>query len=420
MFKEIVEFVRKAASSGAKLFTWPNRYQSEQLHATHALSGAYVTPEKSLQCSAVAASVRLLSETTAALPLHVYRQTGRSKALAADHPAYNLLHSQPNNFMTSFVFFQLAIAHVLLHGNSYSFIERDADGQPLALWPLRPEGMLVEAVDGQIRYRYMYGGTRAEFGFNEILHFKGLTLDGLMGLSVISMAREGIGLSLAQENHGAAIFRNNARPGGLLINGSPNKMSDAVQQELRESWQKGQGGMSQGKTAILFGADWKYQSMSMSSVDAQYLESRHFSVIEIARWFRVPPTLIGDMTRVSYASSESEMQLFAMHSLVPLCSNIEAELNAKLLPVGTPFFAKFDVNSIIRGDQSSRYTAYAQGLTAGFLSVADVRQAEGLEYIPGTDGLNRPANMLPHQQLPAEVAPVEAQQAEENSDGIAA
>jgi HK97 family phage portal protein len=120
-------------------------------------------------------------------------------------------------------------------------------------------------------------------------------------------------------------------------------------------------------------------------------------VLEIARWFRVPPTMIGDMTRVSYSSSESEMQLFAMHSLVPWCANFEAEMNAKLLPDRTQFYIHFDVNSIVRGDQQSRYTAYSQGLTAGFLTVADVRDAEGLPYIPGTEKLNRPANMVPHE-----------------------
>ena len=140
----------------------------------------------------------------------------------------------------------------------------------------------------------------------------------------------------------------------------------------------------------------KIEPVGFSSEDSQFLQSRHFSVIEIARWFRVPPTMVGDMTRVSYSSSESEMQLFAMHSLVPWCVNFEAEMNAKLLPDRTQFYVSFDVNSIIRGDQQSRYTAYSLGLNAGFLTVADVRSAEGLPYIAGTEILNRPANLVPN------------------------
>ncbi len=154
--------------------------------------------------------------------------------------------------------------------------------------------------------------------------------------------------------------------------------------------------MNAGKTVLLEGG-MTVEPVGFTSEDSQFLESRQFSVIEIARWFRVPPTMIGDMTRVSYSSSESEMQLFAMHSLVPWCASLEAEMNLKFLPDRTQFYVKFDVNSIVRGDQQSRYTAYSQGLTAGFLTVADVRQAEGLPFIDGTDKLNRPANMVPYE-----------------------
>jgi HK97 family phage portal protein len=175
----------------------------------------------------------------------------------------------------------------------------------------------------------------------------------------------------------------------------PGFLDERVRINYGESFAKSMGGaLNAGKTVILEGG-MKLEPVGFTSEDAQFLESRHFSVIEIARWFRVPPTMVGDMTRVSYSSSESEMQLFAMHSLVPWCANFEAEINAKLLPERTQFYVKFDVNSIIRGDQISRYTAYSQGLNAGFLTVADVRQAEGLPHIEGTEILNRPANLVP-------------------------
>jgi HK97 family phage portal protein len=392
MFKEISEFVRKSA---AKIFTWPNRYLIERTGPTHTVAGPHITPENSMGCSAVAACVRLLSETIAALPLHVYRTQDKSKSIATDHPIYSLIHSSPNDFQTSFTWIQQAVTHCLLHGNFYALIERDSSGNPKALWPLNPYGMIVEAVDGTVRYRYAYGGQRNEFAFADILHFKGPTMNGLVGQSILGMARQGIGLSVAQEDHAASLFRNNARPG--IVVQFPSFLTPEQRQQYEESFSKKfAGALNSGRTVILEGG-MTIQPVGFSSEDAQFLESRHFSVIEIARWFRVPPTMIGDMTRVSYSSSESEMQLFAMHSLVPWCASLEAEMNAKLLPDRTQFYCKFDVNSIVRGDQQSRYTAYSQGLTAGFLTVADVRDAEGLPYIPGTEALNRPANMVPHE-----------------------
>ena len=400
MLKEFAQYVRKSA---ARIFTWPNRYRTAEPGPGWTTAGPHVTPHNSLGCSSVAACVRLLSETIAALPLHVYRDDGKSKTIETGHPIYDLIHSKPNEFQTSFSWVQQAITHCLLHGNFYALIERDSSGQPVGLWPLNPYGVIVEAVDGEVRYRYAYGGVRGDLSFEEVLHFEGLTLDGLVGLSVIQMAREGMGLSIAQETHAASLFRNNARPG--LVVQFPQFLTEMQRSAYESSFaNKFAGALNSGKAVILEGG-MTIAPVGFTSEDAQFLESRQFSVIEIARWFRVPPTMIGDMTRVSYSSSESEMQLFAMHSLVPWCANLEAEMNSKLLPERTQFYVKFDVNSIVRGDQQSRYTSYSQGLTAGFLTVADVRAAEGLPYIAGTEALNRPANMVP--QGEATNAPVQ-------------
>ena len=354
-----------------------------------------MTPEIALTCSTVAACVRLLSDTMASLPLHVYRDLGQSKVVAAEHPLYDVLHSAPNDLQTSFTWMQQAMTQCLIHGNFYAVIERDSSGNPINLWPLNPYGVTLEAVDGTIRYRYFYGGQKDVYSFRDILHLKGLTLDGLIGLSVVHMAREGIGLALAQDRHASSMFRNNARLGTVIT--YPGVLKTDQREQIRESFEKKfAGALNAGKAIVLEGG-MTLDTVGMSSEDAQFLQTRQFSVVEIARWFRVPPTMVGDMTRVSYSSSESELQLFAMHSLVPWCSNFEAEFNKKLFPERTQFFTKFDVNSIVRGDQQSRYSAYSQGLTAGFLTVADVRQAENLPFIAGTDRLNRPANMIPHE-----------------------
>jgi HK97 family phage portal protein len=402
MVKEFAQFIRKTA---AQMFTWPSRYRTERLGPVGTVAGQTVTPESALTCSTVAACVRLLSETMASLPLHVYRDLGNSKVIAEEHPVYDVLHTSPNDFQTSYTWMQEAMTHCLLHGNFFAFIERDASGNPAKLWPLHPQGILLEAVNGTVRYQYYYGGERSVFNYTDILHLKGLSLDGLMGLSVIHMAREGIGLALAQDRHASAMFRNNARLGTVIT--MPGFLKGEQRENIRESFEsKFAGVLNSGKAFVLEGG-MTVEQVGMSSEDAQFLQSRQFSVVEIARWFRVPPTMVGDMTRVSYSSSESEMQLFAMHSLVPWCANFEAEFNKKLFPDRTQFFAKFDVNSIVRGDLQSRYSAYSQGLTAGFLTVADVRLAENLPFIDGTDKLNRPANMMPHTgETNADVQPV--------------
>ena len=379
----------------ARVFTWPNRYRTELPLFAPTTAGELVTPERALSVSAVAACVRLLSETTAALPLHVYRDLGNSRLIEGGHPLYNLIHSQPNEFMSSFTFFQTAIMHILLHGNHYSVIERDGAGNPVNLWPLRPEGVTVEVRDGNVEYRYYFGGQRSTYDFRDILHFKGPSLDGIVGMSIVGMARQGIGLALAQDAHAGSLMRNNARLGTVIT--VPGSLRSDQLSDMREDFaKKFAGAMNAGKAVVMYDG-MTIQTVGMSSQDAQFIESRQFSVVEIARWFRVPPTLIGDMTRVSYSSSESEMQLFCTQSIAPLCASIEAELNFKLLPSRTQFLARFDINKLVRGDQQSRYTAYSQGLNAGFLTVADVRLAEDLPFIEGTDKLNRPANLVPHE-----------------------
>lgn len=390
MLKEAFQTVRKSL---AQLLTFPSRWTGQASNSGETLSGQYVSPDTALTVSTVCACVRLLSEIVAALPLHVYRDLGKSKAIEENHALSNLLHWKPNDFQTRFAFFQLAVTHVLLHGNFYAVIERNGAGEPVNLWPLNPDGVTIEVADGTIRYRYYWGAQREVYNFADVLHFRGLSVDGLTGLSVIHLAREGIGLALAQDGHASSLFRNQARP--ALAVTVDQTLTAQQREQMRDAMQKFTGALNSGKTFVLE-AGMDVKQIGFSSQDAQFLESRQFTAIEIARWFRVPPTMVGDQTRVSYSSSESELQLFSIHSLVPLCANLEAEMNLKLFPERTQFFAKFDINSIVRGDQQARYTAYSQGLTAGFLTVADVRSWENLPFIEGTDKLLAPVNMAPH------------------------
>ena len=371
----------------------PARWLRDTLGVEETHSGVEVSPEGSLSCSTVAACVRLLSESVASLPLHVYRRDGERSEKATDHAVYTVLHDSPNDYQTAFMWRSQAMMHVLLRGNSYSLIERTSDGSVGALWPIPPTAITVEVADGRLVYHHFGAGERRTYEPGDILHFRGPSIDGVTGLSIVGMARQGIGLALAQDRYGASMFKNRARPG--LVVKSPQMLGPEARADAREWLKSFEGAINAGKSFVLEGG-WDIATVGFSAEDAQYLESRQFAVQEICRWFRVPPHLVGDPTRLAYASSETEMLAFVSHTLRPWLVNLEGEMNSKLFR-RRAHFAEFDTNGLARGDQASRYESYSKGLAAGFLTVADVRRWENLPELPGTDELMRPANMLPSQ-----------------------
>lgn len=372
----------------------PEKWLKEVFGVEETWSGAEVSPETAMQISAVAACVRLLSESVASLPLFVYRRTAEDKLKAPDHGLYWVLHDRPNRFQTSFKWREQLLNHVLMNGNHYSLIERDSAGAVRALWPVDPATMIPVVVGGDLVYQHWANGKRQVYAFEDVLHVKGPTLDGITGLSIVRMARQGIGLATAQEQHGASLFRNRARP-GLLVKPAANLGDESTAKMRKWFDEQFAGAMNSGKTVVLPLAGMDVTPVGFSAEDAQFLQSRQFSVQEIARWFRVPPHLIGDPTRLAYASSETEMNAFLTHTLAPWLANLEAEFNLKLLPDRTQFFVEFDANGMARGDLAARYSAYSQGLAAGFLTVGDVRRRENLPHLPDTDKLLQPANMMP-------------------------
>lgn len=366
----------------------PPRWFREALGVEMTHAGVEVSPDTAMTSATVAACVRLLSESIASLPLFVLRRTGESKLKAPEHPAYRLLHDRPNVYQTSYTWRQTAMSQVLLHGNAYALIERGANGEPLALWPLDPARVLVRAEGGEIRYE-VPGPLKLIVPFADMLHFKGPSLNGITGESIISMARQGIGLDLALGQHGASLFKNGARPG--LILKTQGRLSESVRASTEEWLKRFSGSLNSGKTVLLEGG-FDVERPGYSNQDSEYILSRNFTVQEVARWFRIPPHMIGDPTRLAYASSESEMNAFLTHTLRPWLVNLEAEINFKLFGDDPQHFAEFDSNGVARGDQAARYSAYETGLNSGFLTVADVRRWENLPEIPGTDQLLPPAS----------------------------
>ena len=368
-------------------------------------SGKQVTERSAMQMTAVYACVRILAEAIAGLPVHLYRYTengGKEKAI--DHPLYTILHDEPNPEMSSFVFRETLMTHLLLWGNAYAQIIRNGKGEVVALYPLMPNKMTVDRDEhGQLYYSYQRSNDEAipESGKvilkpSDVLHIPGLGFDGLVGYSPIAMAKNAIGMAIACEEYGAKFYANGASPGGVLEH--PGTIKDP--QKVREAWQSQFGGsQNSGKVAVLE-EGMKYTPISISPNEAQFLETRKFQINEIARIFRVPPHMVGDLEKSSFSNIEQMSLEFVKYTLDPWVVRWEQALTRTLLPPDekATYFIKYNVEGLLRGDYQSRMNGYATARQNGWMSANDIRELENLDRIPAEEGgdlylIN--GNMLP-------------------------
>lgn len=359
-------------------------------------SGKKVNERSAMQMTAVYACVRILSESIASLPVHLYQyESEGNKAKAVKHPLYRILHDEPNPEMTSFVFRETLMTHLLLWGNAYSQIIRNGKGEVIGLYPLMPNRMTVDRdSNGQIIYQYQMQDSDAHTGKSgsvtlrpsEVLHVPGLGFDGLVGYSPIAMAKNAIGLSIATEEYGAKFFANGATPGGILEFPGTVKNPESI----RESWNQGFSGSNAHKVAILE-EGMKYTPISISPEQAQFLETRKFQIDEIARIFRVPPHMVGDLEKSSFSNIEQQSLEFVKYTLEPWIIRWEQSLNRALLTEKEKpdYFVKFNVDGLLRGDYQSRMNGYAIGIQNGFMCPNDVRALECLDLIPDDQGGNK-------------------------------
>ena len=356
-------------------------------------SGKSVTASSAMQLSAVYACVRVISETIASLPLGVYEATDAGSRRAVEHPLYRLLHDEPNPEMTSFVLREVMLSHLLLWGNSYCQIIRSGRSAVAGLYPLLPDHMEVDRVNGRLTYTYTTSdGNRVRLDPLEVLHIPGLGFDGVMGYSPIALEKNAVGLALAAEEYGSKFFNNGARPSGVLKH--PNTVRNP--EALRASWNAAYGGSANaGRTAILEeGMD--YKQISMSNNDAQFLETRKFQVSEICRIFRVPPHMIGDLEHATFSNIEHQSISFAVHTIRPWLVRIEQSMNRALFSEqekagssgGRRFYVQFNMDGLMRGDYKSRMEGYAIDIQNGFMSPNDVRSLESMNPIPDEAGGN--------------------------------
>ena len=344
-------------------------------------SGKAVNEKTALQTTAVYACVRILAETIASLPFHTYRYTLNGKEKAIEHPIYYLLHSEPNPEMTSFVFRETLMSHLLLWGNAYAQIIRDGRGRVLGLYPLLPNKVIVNRNQhGELVYQYEKEGQTYFLRSYEVLHIPGLGFDGIIGYSPISMAKNAVGMAIATEEYGAKFFANGANPGGVLEH--PGVVKDPAR--IRESWNAVYQGSSNAHRVAVLEEGMKFQSIGIPPEQAQFLETRKFQLNEIARIFRIPPHMIGDLEKSSFSNIEQQSLEFVMYTLDPWVVRWEQAIQRALFTENEKrqYFVKFNVDGLLRGDYQSRMNGYAVGRQNGWLSANDIRELENLNRIP--------------------------------------
>ncbi len=360
-------------------------------------SGKPVNEHTAMQMTAVYSCVRILAEAVAGLPLHLYKYTtsgGKEKALF--HPLYFLLHDEPNPEMSSFVFRETLMTHLLLWGNAYAQIIRNGKGEVIALYPLMPNRMRVDRDSkGELYYSYTrysdeapaINGMTVTLRPSDVLHIPGLGFDGLVGYSPIAMAKNAIGLAMATEEYGAKFFANGAAPGGVLEH--PGTIKDP--QKVKESWNMAYQGSSNAHRVAVLEEGMKYQPIGISPEQAQFLETRKFQINEIARIFRVPPHMVGDLEKSSFSNIEQQSLEFVKYTLDPWVIRWEQAISRSLLRTDEKklLFAKFNVDGLLRGDYNSRMNGYAIGIQNGFMCPNDARALEDMDLIPDELGGNR-------------------------------
>lgn len=358
-------------------------------------SGKVINEKNAMQASAVYACIRVLSETVASLPISVfsYGEDG-GKVKEHEHPLYRILHSEPNPEMTAYTLKEVMMVHLLLYGNSYTQIIRDGAGRVVALYPLMPNCIEEERdEDGKLQYIYqrssdenpnMKEDARVVLKYEEVMHITAMSMDGLVGSSIIASSKNSIAIALSAEEFGASFYKNGAYPGGVLEHPGVLKNPEKV----RESWNSiYQGSGNSHKIAVLE-EGMHFSPITLNPDVLQLSETRHFQLEEIARIFRVPLHLINSLDHATYSNIEHQSIEFIKYSISPWVIRIEQEMEKSLLLPSEKgkYTIKMNVDGLMRGDYKSRMEGYAIGRNGGWLSTNDIREMENMNPVSEEEG----------------------------------
>lgn len=397
IFQVAAKFFPRATKGPVESLKTPGRFLQDFFGGLPSSTGLRITERNSLTYSAVYAAVKILGEDVGSLPLITYKRVGRGKERAPDHPIFDLLHNRPNPEMSSLQWRETMQAHVLLWGNAFSEIEFDNGGRVKNIWPLPPWRVTRRRIDGELKYEILTTASNTDVAIRErpdmkildsaqVLDLRGLSLNGIEGLSTIGEARESVGLGLGTEKFGATFFGHGAHLGGILEH--PNALSDKAYERLKKSFNERNQGLTNAHRMDILEEGMKWIKIGIPPEDAQFLETRQFQINEIARWFRMPPHKLGQLDRATFSNVEQQAIDYVTGTLRPWLVRWEQEILFKLFAPGerSTFFSEFLIDGLLRGDFETRQKGYAVGRQWGYLSPNDVRERENDNPLPGPEG----------------------------------
>lgn len=394
-----------------------------------------VDEDAAMQVAAFNRGLIYISTQIAKLPWNI---KDAQHAIVTNSPVANLLNLSSNPEMNSFRWRLVMTQQSIIHGNAYAEIERDTVGRPIALWPLRSDSMrLVRNQNGQLKYYYtanLYGGPSEPVVLDpyDVFHLPNFhTKDGLLGQGVVSFGKDVLGINIAADSMAGGLFRNGGVPSGVLSH--PGSLSDEAYKRLKESWLEQAGGKKLGSTAILE-EGMKYDPVNFPPEALQFLQSRQFGVLEIARFLGLPPTKLFDVVAAKYANVENSNLEVATDTLDSWATNFEMEADVKLL--GERYGGRYtdiDLYDIFRGDMTTRATYFKAMIGIAAMTPNQVRSREGLPgygklgdnyYIPNNNLV--PVDRLDEvidadiEQKTKPAAPAQSASKQQKSDELAA
>jgi HK97 family phage portal protein len=365
----------------------------QQLFSTPSVTGVHVDAENAMKSSAVYACVQILSDTIASLPLKMYQETSEGREIAKDHPLTMLFGAMPNDEQTSMELRQFIVQNLVMRGNSYSQIIR-AGGKVRAIEPLLTKFMNVDRDSrNRLVFDYQETGNSTVFAKDRVWRIAGLSLNGVTGLSPIGYQRESVGLAMAMETQAGKQFANGAQIAGVLE--YPHALDDEGIEKLRMQFQQTQSGVQNAHKPLILESGMKYSQIGMNNQDAQFLESRKAQTIEIARWFRVPPHMVGELDKATFSNIEHQSIEFVRDTIRPWLVRIEQSIIRDLLTQQErlKIFPSHSVEGLLRGDIKARYEAYGLAIRDGHMNRNEVRRLENRNKKDGLDEFLIPLNM---------------------------
>lgn len=360
--------------------TFPPSVDFGQSYST-ITAGVTVTNDTALKQSAYWRAINLLSSQIASFPIGKFKKLKNGDTERIFDDTVKLINRKVNRVMRPFIWRESMQANVLVNGNAYSVIEKNRGGKPLSLILLDSTNMTPQTNGVDIVYRYIDN----VYNPDQILHIPGLSFDGIKGRAVLNVAAESMGVGLAMQKYSANFFKNGAKQSGVLMH--PHALSDEAKGGIRKSFEKKMKD-KEGGTMIL-DEGMKYVPIGIPPDQQQLLQSKQFSVQEIARWFGIPPYMLFEESRSTFNNISEQGISFVRYTLTQWVERWEAELDAKLLTEeekDNQFFWKFNMNSLMRGNLKERMEAYRTGLDLGIYNIDEVRGFEDLNELPNGQG----------------------------------